>query len=179
MGSEAVRSAVPADAGLLARIGEKTFRETFAAFNTEDDMAAYLAESFGTAIQQEELAQPGTRFLILEIDGEAAGYARLSQGDPPPEKVRIPARPESPREIVRFYVDQRWHGTGVAGLLMESCITGAERDGCDLLWLAVWEENPRAIAFYRKWGFEVAGTKIFQLGSDLQNDLVMVRRLVE
>jgi len=31
--------------------------------------------------------------------------------------------------------------------------------------------------FYRKWGFVEAGTQIFQLGDDPQNDLLMKRRV--
>jgi diamine N-acetyltransferase len=172
-----VRRAVAADAGLLSVIGERTFRETFAVSNTEEDMASYLAESFGPAIQSAEIAEPGTYFLILEIDGEAAGYARLSFGAPPPGTVLGQTRVNNPLEIVRFYIDRRWHGQGAAAELMESCLVEGECHGVDLLWLAVWEQNPRAIAFYRKSGFVVAGRKIFQLGSDAQTDLVMIRSL--
>ena len=46
---------------------------------------------------------------------------------------------------------------------------------CDIVWLAVWERNHRAIAFYRKWGFVEVGNQSFLLGDDLQNDLVMQR----
>ena len=47
----------------------------------------------------------------------------------------------------------------------------------DLIWLGVWEQNPRAIAFYTKWGFVEVGAQTFRLGSDLQRDLVMAREL--
>jgi ribosomal protein S18 acetylase RimI-like enzyme len=45
------------------------------------------------------------------------------------------------------------------------------------LWLAVWERNPRAIAFYEKFGFRDVGRQDFRLGSDLQTDRVMVADL--
>ena len=44
------------------------------------------------------------------------------------------------------------------------------------MWLDVWEENPRAIAFYTKWRFAVVGRQDFVLGSDVQHDLLMSRR---
>lgn len=170
-----IRRAITGDAELLAGIGARTFRETFAEFNTDEDMADYLAESFSPAIQAAEIAEPRSYFLIVEIGGEPAGYARLRLG-PPPDETRISGyRVEQPLEIIRFYVGGRWHGLGVAAELMRSCLAEAGIDGCDLIWLAVWEENPRAIAFYRKWGFVTAGEKIFQLGSDPQTDLVMIR----
>jgi ribosomal protein S18 acetylase RimI-like enzyme len=43
------------------------------------------------------------------------------------------------------------------------------------LWLGVWEENPRAIAFYAKWSFVVVGQKTFLVGDDPQTDHVMQR----
>ena len=174
-----IRRAVQGDAELLAELGANIFRDTFAEFNTVEDMAEYLSGSFSPAIQAAEIAEPDSYFLIATIGDEPAGYARLSFG-PPPEGARTPDRGMvRPLEIVRFYVDSRWHGRGVAAELMRSCLAEARREGGDLIWLAVWKENPRAIAFYRKWGFDTAGEKIFQLGSDPQTDLVMIRMVGE
>ena len=58
---------------------------------------------------------------------------------------------------------------------MKACLYEAEKRSCDTIWLGVWEHNPRARAFYRKWGFVEVGTQLFQLGDDLQNDLLMQR----
>ncbi|MFN7984164.1 MAG: hypothetical protein U0Q11_20145 [Vicinamibacterales bacterium] len=41
----------------------------------------------------------------------------------------------------------------------------------------MWEHNPRAIAFYRKFGFEIVGDHVFTVGTDPQRDLVMSRQL--
>jgi ribosomal protein S18 acetylase RimI-like enzyme len=45
--------------------------------------------------------------------------------------------------------------------------------GSDRIWLGVWERNGRALAFYRKFGFEVFGDHVFQFGRDPQRDLIM------
>ena len=45
------------------------------------------------------------------------------------------------------------------------------------VWLSVWKENRRAVRFYGKCGFRIAGSTVFQLGSDAQADHVMVLRL--
>jgi ribosomal protein S18 acetylase RimI-like enzyme len=60
---------------------------------------------------------------------------------------------------------------------MDRCLDQARQWGCDVIWLAVWEENPRAIRFYEKHGFQKAGVKTFQLGAELQHDFVMARNL--
>jgi ribosomal protein S18 acetylase RimI-like enzyme len=84
-----------------------------------------------------------------------------------------------PLEIVRIYACQEWLGRGVGPMLMQACLDEARQRGCDALWLDVWERNPRAIAFYRKWGFKVVGTQGFQLGSDMQTDLLMQRAVLD
>ena len=48
-GAVVIRVATLADAALLARMGEETFRDTFAADNTPADMEAYVAAAFGVA----------------------------------------------------------------------------------------------------------------------------------
>ena len=170
MSDISIRLATAADNGLLANLGAQTFFDSFAADNTPENMAAYLAASFSPQKQAAELADPANVFLIAETAGAAAGYARLKEG-PPPECIRG-ARPI---EIVRFYSVAAWIGRGVGAALMQACLAEAGRRGCDTVWLDVWERNPRAIVFYRKWGFEQAGTQTFRLGDDLQHDLILQR----
>ena len=167
-----IRTASQADNHLLAELGRRTFLETFGAVNSPENMAAYLAASFGPHIQAAELADPATTFLIVEAGGEALGFARLRLGAPASGASAL-----RPLEIVRFYSRRDWIGRGLGPVLMQACLQQALALGCDLLWLDVWEHNPRAIAFYRKWGFEVTGAQAFQLGDDLQTDWIMQRRL--
>jgi hypothetical protein len=75
-----IRLATAADAQLLAELGARTFSETFAADNTPEDMAAYLAVSFGPTLQAAELAEPHSLFLIAEVEEPPAGMRSSSQG---------------------------------------------------------------------------------------------------
>jgi ribosomal protein S18 acetylase RimI-like enzyme len=166
-----IRHASSADNILLAELGAQTFAESFAADNTPENMSAYLADSFSPEKQARELTDPDSRFLIIELDRTAVGYVQLSFGHAPAAVLG-----RKPMEIVRIYARKEWIGRGVGTQLMKAALRQAERAGCDVVWLGVWERNSRAIAFYRKWGFEQVGTQTFQLGEDLQNDLVMARR---
>ncbi len=64
-------------------------------------------------------------------------------------------------------------------MLMQATLEAAVAAGARTLWLGVWEHNPRAIAFYRKFAFVEAGTHDFLLGRDRQTDLIMMRPLGE
>jgi ribosomal protein S18 acetylase RimI-like enzyme len=158
-----IRHATAADAALLAEISERTFRETFEADNTPENMSAYLAQAFGESIQAAELADDATLFLIAEIDGSTAGYAKLRlDGD-------------DTIEICRLYAAAERIGSGVGAALMRASLDEAAKRGRENVWLAVWEHNRRARAFYEKWGFVEIGSHPFILGDDVQTDLVLTR----
>lgn len=167
-----IRRGTLADAALLSELGARTFSDTFAADNTPEDLAAYVATSFNVAQQTAELKDPGSIFLIAEVNGEAAGYAKLHDGEP--EKGVEGA---TPIELVRLYVSRDWLGRGVGEQLMRACLDEARKAGHETIWLGVWERNARAQAFYRKWNFRAVGEHMFQLGADLQRDILMERTL--
>lgn len=170
--SIALRRAGPTDAAPLACFAARAFTDTFAAQNTPEDMAAYLAEAFGEAQQRAELTDPRCTVFLAERDGEIVGYAMLRDG-PAPDCV-----PDtSAIEIARLYAGQRWIGAGIGALLMQRCLVEAAARGRRTIWLGVWERNVRAIGFYQRWHFSIVGSQPFQLGRDRQNDRVMTRRV--
>ncbi len=168
--SIALRRAQRHDAQPLAAIAEATFRDTFAAMNTTDDMDRHCRNAYGEAIQAEEIASAARVTLLAEHEGRLVGYAQLRWGNPP---GCVTAR--SPGEIQRLYVVGDFHGKGVAQRLMQACLDEMTARGCDVAWLGVWERNPKAIAFYRKFGFREVGEHVFALGGDAQRDIVMAR----
>lgn len=171
-----IRSVLPGEAAIVAELARRTFRETFSADNTPADMAEYVERSFGDAVVAEELADPSNTFLLASAgtDTPPIGYAKLRAGIPN-RSVRGP----KPVEIERIYVAREALGTGIGARLMRACLDEAARAGYETIWLGVWEENPRAIAFYERWEFETVGEHLFLLGSDEQNDLIMARPVRE
>lgn len=172
MTSFEIRTATVDDARTVRDVGLRTFMETFGSANTPENMSLYLASAFSMDAVRREIQQEGTTTLLLRAAGEDVGYALLRLGLPPPPVVG-----SSPIELVRLYVDAAVHGTGAGAALMEAALDVARGKGCDVIWLGVWENNARAQAFYRKWGFERAGKQTFMLGADAQTDWLMVRQL--
>jgi ribosomal protein S18 acetylase RimI-like enzyme len=58
---------------------------------------------------------------------------------------------------------------------MGAVVVAAAAAGAPALWLAVYARNARAVAFYRRHGFRVAGTSTFRLGAEVQDDWIMTR----
>lgn len=167
-----VRRARPEEAAELAALMARTFVAAFGPANQPQHLATHLARSYAPAIQARELADPDISVLVADDRGTLAGYATLRTGEVPAE-VTGPA----PLQLWRFYVDQAWHGRGLAQRLMSAVYDEARARGARTLWLGVWEENPRGIAFYRKEGFEAVGRFLFHVGDDPQRDLIMARSL--
>jgi ribosomal protein S18 acetylase RimI-like enzyme len=161
------------DAALVSELGARLFEQTFGAANTVEDMRDYLTSTFRPELQTAELADPMRATVVAEDEtGTAVGYAMMVR-DSGDSSIQA----QHPAEIQRIYVDRTLHGAGAGAALMSACIDQARAWDADVIWLAVWERNPRAIAFYEKSGFRRTGRKTFKLGSDLQHDFVMARNL--
>jgi ribosomal protein S18 acetylase RimI-like enzyme len=167
-----IRHATQKDATLIADISRQTFYETFSGQNSKEDMDIFLGTQFTRGRLMLEVGRAGKTFLIAEDDNVVAGYAKLND-------QRQPANIGSKNclEIARLYAVKGMIGKGVGSFLMEEIVKIATEQKKEMLWLGVWKENERAIAFYRKWGFEVFDECDFILGNDLQKDWMMKKKL--
>ncbi len=163
-----IRKAEPNDASALARLAEKTFRDTFAADNNAADMDQHCADTYSTKIQTREILDPNIDTFVCEFENQLIAYAQLSWLQAPSYVTA-----QRPVEIRRFYVDSPWHGQGIAQTMMNKLLEHVASKNADQIWLGVWEHNPKAQRFYQKMGFLEVGDHVFQLGSDPQRDLIM------
>lgn len=160
------------DLETVRQIGIDTFFESFASVNTEENMAHYLKTGFSTEKVASELGNPASEF-ILAYDGEQLiGYLKVNHG---------PAQSElkdgTALEIERIYVLKAWHGQKIGQLLYDKAIEIARAHGYTYVWLGVWEENEKAIGFYKRNGFVEFEKHLFTLGDDIQTDIMMRREL--
>jgi GNAT superfamily N-acetyltransferase len=168
-----IRYGTTDDAAILSDFAAKAFHDTFVKDNTPENIAAYLKASFSPEIQFNELSALENIFLIAEIEGRLSGYAQLIMDSTEESLQGI-----RPLELRRIYAPQEYIGQGVGKELMSASIQEARQRGCDCIWLGVWEKNPRAISFYKKWGFKEVGTHTFYVGDDPQKDFIMELALV-
>jgi GNAT superfamily N-acetyltransferase len=176
-----IREARPGEAERIARVGAALFRESYEDTHPEPTLGAYLADAFDPRRWRGLLRDPATTVLLVATpDDEWIGYAQLHDGSPadvPTTRLESPLPGVRPVEIVRFYVDARWHGRGVAQALMAACEETARARGAGALWLQAWSQAARPIAFYRKAGFLEWGTAEFRFGERRDADVLLVRPL--
>ena len=160
------------DAALLSQLGARTFSEAFGRFIPPIDLDSYISATYNPARQMDELANPSRKFLIAEQNGIASGYAMLYAHEALPEVAG-----ENPIELERLYLLQDSIGHGLGFLLMTECIKKSRCCSHKAMWLQVWEQNERAISFYRKLGFEGVGFRSKELGKSIGKDLIMARNI--
>jgi len=156
----------------LQKIGRQTFSETFADKNTEGNMKNYLDEGFSISKLSTELNDINAEFYFAKLNDDIIGYLKLNFGQSQTELQEFNAL-----EIERIYVLKEFHGKRVGQILCSKALKIAKQKSVDYIWLGVWEENHRAIHFYKKNGFVAFDKHIFKLGNDEQIDIMMKLKL--
>lgn len=172
MSSIEIKKASISDIDILQKIGKQTFIETFAAVNTPENMDNYLEESFNTNQLTTELNNPDSQFYLAILENEVIGYLKINFGKAQTESIN-----DNALEIHRIYVLQQFHGKKIGQLFVDKVLEIVNEYPAEYIWLGVWEENHRAIAFYTKNGFAEFDKHIFTLGDDVQTDLLMKLQL--
>lgn len=164
------RHATPADAATIDRLFNTVFCDAFRHLYRPEDLDAFLS-SFGVSDWEAELADPARAFRIAEANGEAVAYVKLG-----PLKFAVEAQGPS-LLLEQLYVLRDHHGAGVAQALMDWALDEAKRRGARQLYLTVYIDNPRARRFYDRYGFEAVGRYDFMVGSQADEDIVMMKVL--
>ncbi len=167
------RPASVADAETISAIADSVFRDAYrSAFESEKQVEDFIASNFTPSVIRTELEAGQAWYSIGLVNGVAAGFIQLESTDPP---ECVGCRPAI--ELAKLYVLRSFHGCGIANVLMERGLEHASCSGASQVWLCVWEKNARAIAFYRRWGFETVGEMEFLWSGVLFRDAVMTRNI--
>jgi ribosomal protein S18 acetylase RimI-like enzyme len=166
-----IRTATAADADALALVGAATFLETFAPVHTGAEIVDHCRDEHSPDAYR-RLIGPESDAWIVEAAPTAAplGYALLTPAD-------LQGAAPGDLELKRIYVLSRLHGGGAGAALMRRAVDRAVERGARRLLLGVYCENDRALAFYRKQGFEQIGEHRFFVGETGYLDYVLARPL--
>ena len=167
-----VKKALALDVDLLIQLGKRCFYEAFNDVTAPNDMEAYITSTFQKSKIEDQLKDNRSLIFLADIDSDPAGYV-YSYPASTPECVEDKAA----IKLVRLYLRKRYYGRGVGDALMQISIEASRSRGYQSIWLSSWELNDRANAFYKKWKFKVVGRQKFIVGSDIQNDYILSRKL--
>ena len=163
-----IRAATGDDIGALALVGAATFLDGFAGILDGAALVAHCQQNHSETAYRHYLDKGARAFLAEAEGGAPVGYALISA----PE---LEAARDGDIELKRIYALSRYHGSGMAAALLDAAL--AATAGYERLLLGVKDDNHRAIAFYRKHGFEQIGTRRFDVGGRIYDDVVLARTL--
>ena len=167
-----IRSAQPSDVEALSELARNTYADAFGHSFSEADLAAHLAKHLSpnnfTHIINEDIA------LLAEVNGSIIGYAQFGAAN----DASVSNGDKGDQELRRLYVHSEYQGKGCGGALMEATLSHPRMKSAANIYLDVWEHNLGAQRFYWRYGFEVIGTRAFEVdsGAETSLDLIMVRR---
>ena len=161
--------ATSADAQALSRLSAAVFPLGCPADTPPEDLADYISREHTPERYRAMLQDDRFTILVAKVADHLVGLALMARASAPAEMQFAAAL-----ELRRFYSDPVYHGRGVANLLMERVLAVVADRGERSLWLSAFSGNVRAIAFYKRWGFRIAGEHDFMVGTDRQRDYLMV-----
>lgn len=167
--SFSIRAADKTDAPQLSALGRSTFLAAHTGSATKENMESYLKGKFTRDILEQELDDPKNIFHLLYSEEKLAGYSKIIYGTPHallPESSHI-------CKMERLYISKEFFDKKLGYKLFaynrELCL----RNNQTGIWLTVWVENDRAVAFYDRLGFKIIGEVLFMVGTHQSPNYVM------
>ena len=161
------------EVNLLEQISKSTFIETFATYNSAEDIENYVTESLSNRQLSDEISIRNNEFYFLLLRETVIGYLKINTCS----IQMLKSGKTAPFEIERLYISQTHQGKGFGSTCIQFCKERALALNSTTIWLGVWEHNYSAIKFYQRHNFTFQGEKIFQLGNDSQTDFIMSKEL--
>ncbi|MBK8565005.1 MAG: GNAT family N-acetyltransferase [Saprospiraceae bacterium] len=159
-----ITAPIPADLPVLAALARKALWESHGHSCAHEDMAAYIAHRLSDEALLAELLDERNTFRWIHHEGHAAGYSKIILNCPH-EFVAA----QNVTKMERLYLLESFHGLGLAQQLFDHNLDIAKQAKQAGIWLYVWKENHRAVAFYQKMGFEIVGEGLFKISETHYN----------
>lgn len=132
-------------------------------------IAQFVLTEFTPAAFRQRLADPNVEVAIADMNGHLVGYAVIRHG------AVCPCDSDAGSEIQTLYVQPRFARGGVGSMLLDRCRhLVRQRNATAGVWLSVNARNGRAVAFYRKHGWQQVGSIDFEFSGEKHENHVLV-----
>ena len=152
----------------LQKISRDTFFQSFVTSTSEENMQHYLEHNFSKEQLTKEVENSHSEFYFAILESEVIGYLKINYS-----AAQTELKDDHTLEVERVYVRNNYYGKGVGQQLLDYARQIAKQKNMQSIWLGVWENNHRAISFYKKNGFVTFDTHVFMLGEEAQTDYMM------
>ena len=165
-----ITEATQTDCEEVAQFAARSFTDTFGHLYRPENLLHHMLHKFSAAFFEEALAA-GDTILMLREHTRLIGYAKVGH-------LGLPVKPPVSRgaqEIHRVYVDKEFQGRGLGKALMLHILSLPRIATASTVYLGVWEENLRAQALYKQYGFAPVGRYLYEVGDQSDREIIMAR----
>lgn len=170
-----IKKATIDDAEMLSAVGGATFLESFIDTIPGPDIVLHMQRQHSPDIYRGYLKAEDPRYAcwlaLFTETGAPVGYVVSAPPDLPTEVNATDI------ELKRIYLFSKFQGSGVAKALSDAFELHAQDCGARRIFLGTYHENWRAVAFYKKAGYEQVGVRQFEVGGQLFDDIIMAKDL--
>jgi ribosomal protein S18 acetylase RimI-like enzyme len=159
-----IKQATISDTPLLLEIAIPALIESHGHSAPPEDINAYIALKFTKEVLEEELSDPKNIFHIIYYNEQPAGYSKIIFNTP-----HEAVEDQQVAKLERLYLLESFYGKGLGAALFNFLIDLSKKEQQEGIWLQVWTENKRAIAFYEKSGFVVKAKTFFKVSETHSN----------
>lgn len=155
------------DAIRISILLKTVYIQAYALEDVTFEFANFIEEQFSPEKIEMKIREDPDSLLIAYFNNNPIGIAEiLFNSECPIRKSRVP-------ELGKLYVLERFHGKGVGGGLIQEVEGMIVRIGYHELNLEVWENNAKAIHFYKRYGYTYLGKVDFPMETNTYINLVM------
>ena len=166
-----IREVTKSDAADLSKIAAQTYKETFGHSFTPEELETQIQETrseqyFLSALQKDTI-------LVAEQDGQTIGYVQICD-----MKITVKEHTvdKGSQAINAIYIAAAHQGKGIGKRLMDEAFKHPRIVQSKSVYIDVWEENERAVNFYKNYGFSVVGKcDVVVDGKTVGEDLVLAK----
>ena len=141
-----------ADAETISALAIQVFLDTYATEGVRPDLANEAFAEYGREVFALRLGREGLIFYLAELGSGLVGFAEVLRNE-----TASPIPGVSGLELVRLYVQPQAQGTGIGRALLQCAERRASKAGSAGVWLSAWEQNTRALAFYKRQRYKDVG----------------------
>jgi ribosomal protein S18 acetylase RimI-like enzyme len=160
----AIKKATLKNANLLSKLSIAAFIPAHGQAAPKEVVDAYIAANFSEENFRKELSNPKFQYHILYYKEKMAGFSKVIFNQKNEHVVD-----KNATKMERLYLLKEFYNLGLGKELLNFNSTLAKKHKQAGIWLFVWIENLKAIAFYKKMGFQKVGEHDFVLSPTKSN----------
>lgn len=167
------RPATETDADCIGALGTQVFLDTYAVDGIRPSLVREVNSQLSPDAVLALMAQPSTRFVLVERAGHLIAFAQFELQSPQP------VLPDAAgAKLNRLYVLERFTGAGVGKALLTEAERAAASEGATALWLTAWVGNARALAFYPRRGYRDIGATLYEFENEKHENRLFAKSLM-